>query len=514
MRKPEIVNALVGRHPCMKIMVCLAVLLMAAAPALASDFNKGMQTMPAWAGLSFAEAKQDEHTRRLPALAPSRLAVPDSDSDSTKQSDQPLIRTKRSADLLQAPSIRTPDTRMERKIPDGQQPVQQSPSLPKQPSEDLRKDRPDDKHVLRVKPDYEPAGPAEQPRFRTERAGDLQQPPSIRTPDTRMERKVPAEQQPVRRLRDRPFQPAQMPEKPADQPVWHTQPRTDTPSEHHGVLPGQGPSGPRHPAAMPQEWGMPGMSGSPFDRYGTGSPGGDRGLPQRDIPHKGMGPAGTAKQPPSGSPLDGRLGPGAVSSGGVVWRSGRHAGDGYYWQHTQYENGTMTAEFFHNENDTYPYRIVQLCSDGTRTESENPDIFPLQPLTGSSDTQDEGDPGDSGQSDDSGDSEDTDVSEESDNGEKKDTRPGDPDGYYGDEAPPDRFGIAPEPKSTTPADDGRFGGGREEEAPDRFGIIDRPDTIVPTHDGRVGGREKQAGPEVIFEFKDHLSDPPREKTNY
>ena len=283
---------------------------------------------------------------------------------------------------------------------------------------------------------------------------------------------------------------------------WYERPSTvqqrpaDEPVSQQGTQ--QAPARPWYQQQLPAATGAPPAARQPHvsvpvetrDIGGGRSGGVLPDMPQRGMPGRDMGPAGAAKQPPSGMPFDRGVGPGSVMSGGRTERT--------------LDDGTVVTNWRSDEGDYY---VVKDDPDGTRTISVfradgTSDTHVYEPIT-PSDGSFEGItlapiPPDS-----------EDESEEG-QGETAESRPGDPDQWYG-ESPPNRTGVGSTLRDRKPARDGRVGGkdGQERES----AHAPRPELDVEQQAtdkaGQVGDRRERGPGFQILLPENRLGDPPR-----
>ena len=261
------------------------------------------------------------------------------------------------------------------------------------------------------------------------------------------------------------------------------------------------------------------------EAIGGGRPGGVLpDMPQRGMTGRDMGPAGTARQPPAFSSFDRGVGPGAVSSGigmgrfpqeGVV-RTEEEPG-----KTTFYMDDGSVIELHHaprsGGRDTYVHwpapgsegagnpTIYYYDDDGNLVVEGSSENQQQDQQTGSTDQQQEEDLGielapiPPDEEDDDTDGEPT-----------PESRSGDPDDWYGGEAPPSRTGVGDTLQDRRPARDGRVGGETDDEresvhAPrPELDIVDQAGERA----GQVGDRRERGPGFQIRLPEDHLGDPP------
>lgn len=283
---------------------------------------------------------------------------------------------------------------------------------------------------------------------------------------------------------------------------------------------------------------------TPIERHGIPMPR-EQDMPVGEIPGQDMGPAGAAGQPPSGFPFDGRRGRGIVASGGAdggIVRRERgldsttyHLDDGSvvvvhhppegsggrdtYVRHPAPGSGEPVTIHYYDDDGELVTEVLESTREpaaeqeetaGQDQQEEGEEEMPLAPIIQPGE-QEEEETGENGETDPDEPDKD-DPNEEDSSDDTGESRPGDPDGLWGDEMRGDRFGITDEPDSSTPADDGRVGGDGEEEHESVH--APRPELDVEAEAAeqaeQVGDRRKRGPQDISIQFTDPLRDPPRD----
>ena len=217
------------------------------------------------------------------------------------------------------------------------------------------------------------------------------------------------------------------------------------------------------------------------EAIGGGRPGGVLPeMPQRGMPGRDMGPAGTAKQPPGFSPFDRGVGPGAVSSGRTKTDRGWVAEP-----IRSFNDDGWIVEIFDSEDAQWP-REMEYWADDEENFYYHQEFYDLAPIP-----QDE-------------------EGDDTDSEKTTESRSGDPDDWYGGEAPPSRTGVGGTLQDRRPARDGRVGGESDDERESVH--APRPeldiDDQVGERAGQVGDRRERGPGFQIRLPEDRLGDPP------